>query len=95
MTATKVYTPLSQLPAVKITNCSAILPNHMCCWRAGDVQVIRQLVTEATAEEPVKVENQEYQLCNRHAYIEQQQDAIDAQKAEVEAEQPAQQPEKK
>lgn len=80
---TKVYTPLSQIKTAKIEKCSALLPNAMQCWRAGDVQVIRQIVTpaykdEAKKDHPEITEKQEYQLCYRHAQIEQQQAAIDA-----------------
>ena len=39
MNMTKTYQPLSEIPDVKIGTCSAVLTNHMQCWRAGDVQV--------------------------------------------------------
>jgi hypothetical protein len=85
-TTTKTYTPLSQLASVAVKTCSAILPNRLQCWRAGDVQVIIQTTEETKDDKPLTVTETEYQLCYRHASIEQQQDAVDAQKAEAAAE---------
>lgn len=84
---TKTYTPLSQIPAVKVRTCAAILPNKMQCWRAGDVQVVRQTTTPKTENSDETVEKVEYQLCYRHTQIEQQQDEIEAAK-QVEQKQP-------
>lgn len=73
---TKTYTPLTQIANAVISKCSALLPNHMPCWRAGDVQVIRQTIVPAHEDSdgtqwPEEVAKQEYQLCYRHAQLEQ------------------------
>ena len=69
MNPTKTFTLLSQIPKAVIGKCTAILPNHMQCWRAGDVQVhtVKQL------DDPKKPnETFDYQLCRAHAIAEQQ-----------------------
>lgn len=72
---TKTYTPVMELHLKVIGRCSAVLPNHMQCWRAGDVQVHVTTVTPGATEEdaPTVVKNS-YQLCNRHAQIEKFED---------------------
>jgi hypothetical protein len=70
MNPTKTFTLLSQIPKVVIGKCSAILPNKMQCWRAGDVQV--HTVTQGVnSEEPN--DTFDYQLCRAHAIAEQQE----------------------
>ena len=79
MSTTKTLTPLSALPVgtkpgqIAIGKCSEVLPNHMQCWRAGDVVVT--VVNEPTTAEDGKVTQQilTYQKCNRHALAEQEQ----------------------
>ena len=85
MNPTKTFTLLSQIPKAIIGKCSAILPNRMQCWRAGDVQV--HTVTQGKdPEEPNKTFD--YQLCRAHAITEQQEydkavaDETEAAKAE-------------
>jgi hypothetical protein len=91
MSTTKTYTDLSTDggSGVKVVNCSALLPNHMQCWRAGDV-----LVSVVNEDQTL---NSNYQLCWRHAVIDQtayeklqaaQAELIEAQ-AEITAETPA------
>jgi hypothetical protein len=90
---TKTYTPLSQIASAAIGKCSAMLPNKLQCWRAGDVQVIIQKITPPTGKDTMEtVDKTEYQLCYRHAQLENQQDAVDAAKAETDAEAIAQAP---
>ena len=67
----RVYTPLSQVPNVKVGRCSGVLSNHMQCWRAGDVLVTDTTSTPTdTNPEAVTVSNT--QLCNRCAVLQQQ-----------------------
>lgn len=70
MNPTKTFTLLSQIPRAVIGKCSAILPNKMQCWRAGDVQV--HTVTQGTDPE-VPNTTFGYQLCRAHAIAEQQE----------------------
>ena len=82
MPTTKQYTLLSDIPHVKITSCSAVLPNHLQCWRAGDYQVTKTTVqpaiaaVAATKDTPAveaveeKVEQLTYQLCRFHQSFE-------------------------
>lgn len=69
MSATKTYADLgpNSGSGVAIGKCSALLPNHMQCWRAGDVlvSVINEDQTLAS----------QYQLCQRHVVVEQNRDA--------------------
>jgi hypothetical protein len=72
-TTTKTYKPLSQIAKAKIHKCSAMLPNHMQCWRAGDVQVVSTTVTPPAKDgDKETTSTSEYQLCYMHANIEQQ-----------------------
>ena len=76
MPTTKTYTLLSEIPHVKIVNCSAMLPNHLQCWRAGDFQVTETTVqpavaaTKDTAAVEEKVSLTKYQLCRFHQSLE-------------------------
>ena len=83
---TKTYTPLSQIEGAQARGCSALMPNRMQCWRAGDVQVVVAKTEPATKDKPLTVTETLYQLCYRHAHIEQHQDVIAAENAEREAE---------
>ena len=74
MSVARTYKPLTELPGVKVTSCSAVLPNHMQCWRSGDVQVTETTSTtdeDGSITETVSV----YQLCRRHALIRKEADA--------------------
>jgi hypothetical protein len=70
---TKTYTALASIPKTKIVTCSAVLENHMQCWRAGDFlvhQVTVQPAVAATKTTPAvaeAVDELDYQLCRRHA----------------------------
>lgn len=81
MNPTKTFTPLSEVVKASIGKCTAILPNHMQCWRAGDVQV--HVVTQSTNPEEGN-KTFDYQLCRAHAFAEQQEysKAIEAKQAE-------------
>jgi len=82
MPTTKTYTPLAEIPHVKIKNCGAVLPNHMQCWRAGDFQVTSTTVqpavaaVAATKDSPAveaveeKVETNTYQVCAFHKNLD-------------------------
>lgn len=77
MSVTRTYTPLIELPGVMIVSCSAVLPNHMQCWRSGDFQVTE--TTSTTAEDGTITESvSTYQLCRRHALIQKETDAQEA-----------------
>jgi hypothetical protein len=73
----KTYTPLTDIPKAIIGKCSAVLPNHMACWRSGDFQVTipGEVVTD---EETGKVTQEitQYQLCRRHAQAELENDVV-------------------
>ena len=79
--ATKVYALLSATGG-KIQNCSALLPNHCQCWRAGDYLVTEttiQPAVEATETQPAieeTVKRTEYQLCRFHTLQAQDHDAL-------------------
>ncbi len=88
-TVTKTFTPLSQLEGVVARSCSALMPNRCQCWRAGDVQVIRQKIEPATAETPETITEQVYQLCYRHAQLEKYQDDLNEAHAKEATEQVA------
>ncbi len=66
--ATKTYTLLTTMPTgvgpgkMPIKQCSAVLDNHLQCWNASAF-LVRTL---DSAGKPT-----EYQLCRRHAMIEQ------------------------
>lgn len=66
--ATKTYTLLSSIPTgngpgkTPIVQCSAVLDNHLQCWNASSFLVKTLDVTGKPTE---------YQLCRRHAMIEQ------------------------
>jgi len=81
-TPAKQYISLAQgeAPAgVKIGNCSGILPNKMQCWRAADFLVIATgPVIEATDTTPASQHVDQYQLCRRHAVMEQETDGAEA-----------------
>ena len=83
---TKVYTALSTLPKVKIGNCSAMLENHLQCWRAADYQIKETTVqpavpaTKTSSAVEEMVAHRTYQMCRRHAQ---------ADKAEYDVAQPA------
>lgn len=84
MSITRTYKALVEIPEVKIVGCSAILPNHMQCWRSGDVQVTE---TASDTEEDGSITKQVhiYQLCRRHALIQIEADAqLLAEEAEIE-----------
>jgi hypothetical protein len=72
MPTTKEYTKLKDIPHVKITNCGALLPNKLQCWRAGDYQVVATTVqpaVPATKDTPAieeKVSMNKYQVCAFH-----------------------------
>ena len=72
MSETRTYTPLAEIPKALIGKCSAVLANHMQCWRAGDFQVsvVTTIPSEVEGEEPV-VKLVTYQLCRAHAIVEQ------------------------
>jgi len=74
---TRTYMPLSILTIVKVGKCTGVLPNKMQCWRAGDV-LVTETTPAPTAEDAEAVSKTEYQLCNYHATIQQQQDAKEA-----------------
>jgi hypothetical protein len=72
-TKTKKYMPLSILPTgsgpsqIKIGTCSAILDNHMQCWRAGDIYVEETTIIPADGASSEKTKVTSYQYCRRHA----------------------------
>ncbi len=68
MNPTKTFTSLSQIPKAVIEKCSAILPNRMQCWRAGDVLV--HTVTQS-ADPEISNTTFDYQLCRGHAAAEE------------------------
>lgn len=70
MNPTKTFTQLAQIPKAVIERCTAVLPNHMQCWKAGDVQV--HLVKQGDDSEKPNV-TYDYQLCRAHAVAEQQE----------------------
>ena len=88
MNPTKTFTPISQLIKPTIGRCSAVLPNRMQCWKAGEYEV-KQVFQGTNPEEPNKVAY--YQLCRAHAVAEQQEyekavaDEAAVAKAETEA----------
>jgi len=73
---TKIYTELSTLPIglgpgqYQIGKCSGILDNHMQCWRSADILVT--VVTPTEIEEKMVDVTTNYQLCRRHAQLDQQ-----------------------
>ena len=69
----KVYTNLSDLPHPVIGKCSGMLPNHMQCWRAGDVQVVETTITPAADDKPETTRVTLTQLCRSHALQAQEQ----------------------
>jgi len=73
MNHTKTFTPLSEIPKAIIGTCSGILPNHMQCWRAGDVQVHMVIPGEGEEAEP---RIHDYQLCRAHAIAEKQEQDV-------------------
>jgi len=85
MSTTKTYADLGpdSGTGVPIGKCSGLLPNHMQCWRAGDVLVSAvtqttvpaHTVNETEIPEAVDESVTSYQLCRRHATIEQDRDA--------------------
>jgi hypothetical protein len=84
MPVTRAYKPLAEIPGAKIMSCSAVLPNHMQCWRSGDFQVTETISTTAedgTITDKVTV----YQLCRRHALIQKEADAQEATAVQKEA----------
>ena len=88
----KTYTPFTELSVgtkvgqTPIEKCSAILPNSLQCWRAADVVVTRVETLQGLPggmEEAAKHPKiTKYQLCRRHALIEQEQDALAAREDE-------------
>jgi hypothetical protein len=72
-TKTKKYMPLSILPTgsgpsqIKIGTCSAVLDNHLQCWRAGDIYVEETTVIPADGASLEKTKVTSYQYCRRHA----------------------------
>lgn len=70
MNPTKTFTPILQLVKPVIGRCTAILPNRMQCWKAGEFQV-KQVFQGPNPEEPNKTNT--YQLCRAHAVAEQQE----------------------
>jgi hypothetical protein len=81
VTVTKTYTNLADQPDVSIEACSAILPNHMQCWRAADVlvTVVTRTITPAHDEvaEDITETVSQYQLCRRHAQIDEDRYILD------------------
>ena len=79
-TKTKKYMPLSILPTgsgpsqIKIGICSAILDNHMQCWRAGDIYVEETTIIPADGASSEKTKVTSYQYCRRHAVAALQAD---------------------
>jgi len=93
MSTTKTYESLQDLnssanagygkgPAVKIIQCSALLPNHMQCWRASDVLITTIATSPAlsTVDPNTVIEDGKEvttitttQMCNRHAVMDQQE----------------------
>ena len=68
----KVYAPLASIPKAQIERCSYLLPNDLQCWRAADYLVTVKTVTPATdTSTEAKTTESSYQLCARHAVIEQ------------------------
>jgi len=73
---TQTYTELSTLPIglgpgqYQIGKCSGILDNHMQCWRSADILVT--VVTPTEIEEKMVDVTTHYQLCRRHAQLDQQ-----------------------
>jgi hypothetical protein len=81
MSVTRAYKPLAEIPGAKVMSCSAVLPNHMQCWRSGDFQVTETASTTAEDGTSVTV----YQLCRRHALIQKEADAQEATAVQKEA----------
>ncbi|MDR3392464.1 MAG: hypothetical protein P4L77_12105 [Sulfuriferula sp.] len=85
-TTTKVYALLSATGG-KIQNCTALLPNRLQCWRAGDYLVTETIIqpavaaTETKAALEEKVVRNEYQLCRFHTLQVQERDALAEQQA--------------
>lgn len=78
----KRYTLLSALPTgngpgkIQITKCSAMLDNHMQCWRAGDF-LVEQLVPSPDPDSATsEVVQSSYQKCRAHAQQERDQDEV-------------------
>jgi hypothetical protein len=69
-TVTKTYTPLTESLKIPVVKCCAILPNHMGCWKAGDILVVSTKPTP-TEENPNQVETTQYQLCRYHAILDE------------------------
>lgn len=68
----KTYVPLSAIPKANIERCSYLLPNDLQCWRGADYLITVKTVTPATDTDPeAKTTEATYQLCARHAVIEQ------------------------
>ena len=73
MAVTKTYELLSTLPKTKIEKCSAMLENHLQCWKAGDLLIT--ITTPApTKDDPKAVSITSYQKCRRHAQAEKDAD---------------------
>jgi hypothetical protein len=76
---TKTYTALASIPKTKVVTCSAVLENHMQCWRAGDF-LVRQITvipaapaTKTTPAVAEQVDVTDYQLCRRHANADKEE----------------------
>jgi len=74
--SSKTYTALTDIPKVIIGKCSTLLANHMQCWRAGDFQVTIPAEPVTAADGTITQDVTTYQLCRRHALLEQENDAI-------------------
>ena len=74
----KTYTPLIELPAVLILNCSQVLPNKMQCWKAGDYLVEEEVPVASQKDSTPAPEPSmhSYQLCAMHATIQQRADTL-------------------
>lgn len=78
MNYTKKYESLTELNSAHnygqrtktdIKQCSAMLPNHMQCWRASDILITKTTTTKIegdAAAEPI-LSTDTVQMCNRHA----------------------------
>ena len=80
---TKTYQSLTQLngdsnqygkPAkVPVGKCSAILQNHLQCWRAADVLITTTTTVPADGDKPESTTTNTAQMCYRHAQVDEQQ----------------------
>lgn len=87
----KTYTPLTEIPTghglgkTLIGKCSAILPNRLQCWRAGDFVVTEVHPAVTDADEKVSQQKDTYQLCRSHVAQQQENDEKTKQEATASA----------